>query len=75
MDEVLCVAEAPGFVGLVDVCDLPYWHAEPDVWTAALARLTPGSIYRVTGFGPVREAEELLSAARHCYLQLTGCLE
>ncbi|MFD0508721.1 hypothetical protein ACFQ0G_49690 [Streptomyces chiangmaiensis] len=59
----------------MDTCDLPRWHAQPDVWAAALARLTPGSSYQVAGYGPVREADELLSAARHCYLQLTGCLE
>ncbi|MEU6497100.1 inorganic diphosphatase [Streptomyces sp. NPDC046984] len=75
VDEVLCVSENPCFVGLVDVCDLPHWHAEPDVWAAVLARLTPGSAYRVAGLGPVREANERLSAAHHCYLQLTGCLE
>jgi inorganic pyrophosphatase len=75
VEEVLCVAEAPCFVDLVDLDDLPRWHAEPGVWASVLARLSPGGTYRVTGCGPVREADELLSAAHHAYLKLTGCLE
>ncbi|MBX7554302.1 inorganic diphosphatase [Streptomyces sp. NPDC004232] len=75
VDEVLCVAEEPCFVDLVDMGDLPRWHAEPDVWAQAFARLSSGGEYRVTGCGPVREADELLSSAHHAYLQLTGCME
>lgn len=75
VDEVLCVAEAPCFAGLVDVGDLPRWHAEPEVWAVAFSRLSPGNTYQVAGYGPVREADELLSTAWHAYLQLTGCLE
>ncbi|MEU1414825.1 inorganic diphosphatase [Streptomyces sp. NPDC049097] len=75
VNEVLCVAEDPCFGDLADTGDLPRWHAEPDVWAEALARLTPGRTYQVAGCGPARETEELLSAAHHCYLRLTGCLE
>ncbi|GAA3895812.1 inorganic diphosphatase [Streptomyces sp. NPDC003328] len=75
VNEVLCVAEAPCFGDLADSRDLPRWHAEPGAWAEALARLTPGRTYRVAGCGPARETEELLSAARQCYLRLTGCLE
>ncbi|MFE0546038.1 inorganic diphosphatase [Streptomyces sp. NPDC058891] len=75
VNEVLCVAEAPCFGDLADSRDLPRWHAEPSAWAEALARLTPGRTYRVAGCGPARETEELLSAARQCYLRLTGCLE
>ncbi|MFG3065005.1 inorganic diphosphatase [Streptomyces sp. NPDC048231] len=75
VNEVLCVAEAPCFGDLADSRDLPRWHAEPGAWAEALARLTPGRTYRVAGCGPARETEELLSAARQCYLRFTGCLE
>jgi inorganic pyrophosphatase len=75
VEEVLCVAEAPCFTDLVDMNDLARWHAWPDVWASALARLCPGSAYRVTGCGPAREADELLSSAHQAYLQLTGCME
>jgi inorganic pyrophosphatase len=75
VDEVLCVAEAPCFADLVDVSDLPRWHAEPEVWAVALSRLSRGPAYRVAACGPVREADALLSTAHHTYLQLTGCLE
>ncbi|MER7967517.1 inorganic diphosphatase [Streptomyces sp. NPDC096080] len=73
-DEVLCVAEAAPFTDLVDLADLPRWHARPEAWTAALVHLTPGSAYRIAGLGPAREANELLDIARHAYLQLTGYL-
>ncbi|MFI9629200.1 inorganic diphosphatase [Streptomyces sp. NPDC052042] len=75
VDEVLCVAEAEPFVDLVDAADLGRWHAEPDVWATALGRLSPGAVYRVTGCGGRREADQLVSDARHAYLRLTGCLE
>ncbi|MGW4031835.1 inorganic diphosphatase [Streptomyces sp. NPDC004838] len=75
MDEVLCVAEAAPFTDLVDLPDLPRWHAQPEAWAQALARLTPDSAYRIAGLGPAAEADELLGTARHAFLQLTGCLE
>ncbi|MER6500214.1 inorganic diphosphatase [Streptomyces sp. NPDC001455] len=75
VDEVLCVAEAEPFIDLVDATDLRRWHAEPDVWATALGRLAPGTAYRVTGCGSRREADQLVSDARHAYLRLTGCLE
>ncbi|MFF3731376.1 inorganic diphosphatase [Streptomyces sp. NPDC002476] len=75
VDEVLCVAEAEPFIDLVDATDLRRWHAEPDVWATALGRLSPGTVYRVTGCGSRREADQLVSDARHAYLRLTGCLE
>ncbi|MGI5440645.1 inorganic diphosphatase [Streptomyces shenzhenensis] len=45
VDEVLCVAEAAPFTDLVDLADLPAWHAQPEAWAKTLARLTPGSDY------------------------------
>lgn len=75
VEEVLCVAEAACFTDLVDLSDLPRWHAEPDVWAEALSRLAPGTEYRVAGYGPVREADSLLSSAHHAYLRMTGCMD
>ncbi|MFD5125696.1 inorganic diphosphatase [Streptomyces sp. NPDC058385] len=75
IDEVLCVAEVAPFTDLVDVVDLPRWHARPEAWATALACLIPGSAYQIAGLGPAREADELLDTARHAYFQLTGCLE
>ncbi|GGJ41507.1 inorganic diphosphatase [Streptomyces brasiliensis] len=75
VDELLCVAEAAPFTDLVDMADLPRWHAEPEVWAKALTRLTPGSSYEIAGLGPAGEADALLDTAWHAYLQLTGCLE
>ncbi|MEU6606515.1 inorganic diphosphatase [Streptomyces shenzhenensis] len=75
VDEVLCVAEAAPFTDLVDLADLPAWHAQPEAWAKALARFTPGSAYRIAGLGPAGEADELLDTAWHAFLQLTGCLE
>ncbi|GAA2489010.1 hypothetical protein GCM10023100_07530 [Actinocorallia cavernae] len=75
VDEVLCVAEAAPFTGLLDLADFPRWHAQPEAWAQALARLAPGSACQVEGVGPALEAGALLETARHAYLQLTGCLE
>lgn len=75
LDEVVCVAEAECFVDLVDVADLGRWHAEPAAWAAALGRLSPGSVYEVTGCGKRVEADHVVAEAQHAYLQLTGCLE
>lgn len=75
VEEVLCVAEAPCFAGLVDLPDLSRWHAEPEAWAAALARLSPEPAYQVEGLGPVREAADLLTDAHHSYLRFTGCPE
>ncbi|MFH8518418.1 inorganic diphosphatase [Streptomyces gelaticus] len=75
LDEVVCVAEAEPFVGLVDTADLGRWHAEPAVWAAALGRLSPGSTYQVMGCGSRKEADRLVADAQHAYLQLTGCMD
>ena len=74
-DELLCVAEDPDFAGLVDVDDLPRWHAEPEAWAAALDRMAPTAHHRVADCGPRAEAERLLEEARHAYLEFTGCLD
>lgn len=75
LDEVVSVAEAECFLGLVDVPDLPRWHAEPEVWVEALARLAPGHRYHVIGCGVRDEAEHLVSDAQRAFRRLTGCLE
>ena len=75
VDEVVCVAEAEPFVDLVDATDLDRWHAEPGAWVTALDRLSPGTRYRVTGYGDRREADQLVADAHRAYLRLTGCLE
>ncbi|WP_153812051.1 hypothetical protein [Streptomyces sp. SUK 48] len=63
------------FTGLAGLADFPRWHAQPEAWAHALARLAPGGACQVEGVGPATEAGELLEAARHACLRLTGCLE
>ncbi|MEU9244475.1 inorganic diphosphatase [Streptomyces sp. NPDC048385] len=75
VEEVLCVAEEPCFADLVDVADLPRWHAQPEAWAHVLSRCAPDRAYRVSGCGPVRETDALLAEARHAYLRFTGCME
>ncbi|MGJ5756372.1 inorganic diphosphatase [Streptomyces puniciscabiei] len=72
---LLCVAEDPSFIGLVDTGDLPRWHAEGDAWAAVLARLQHLDAGEVTDCGSRAEAEHLISTAHHAYERLTGCLE
>ncbi|MQY33999.1 Inorganic pyrophosphatase [Streptomyces sp. RB17] len=72
---LLCVAEDPSFIGLVDTDDLPRWHAEGDAWAAVLARLRHQAVDQVTDCGSRAEAEHLISDAHHAYERLTGCLE
>lgn len=72
---LLCVAEDPSFIDLVDTDDLPRWHAEGDAWAAVLARLQHQAVGTVTDCGTRAEAEHMLSDAHHAYERLTGCLE
>ncbi|MFF0126211.1 inorganic diphosphatase [Streptomyces mirabilis] len=72
---LLCVAEDPSFIDLVDTDDLPRWHAEGDAWAAVLARLQRQAASEVTDCGTRAEAEHLISDAHHAYERLTGCLE
>jgi inorganic pyrophosphatase len=74
-DDVVCVADDPACGELVAAGDLAYWCAEPDAWTTALARLSPGPMGVVTGYGPREEAEALLAQAHRAYERLTGCLD
>ncbi|MER6568535.1 inorganic diphosphatase [Streptomyces sp. NPDC001093] len=72
---LLCVAEDPSFIDLVDIDDLPRWHAEADAWAAVLARLQRRPVGEVVACGSRTEAEHLISDAHHAYERLTGCLE
>ena len=72
---LLCVAEDPSFIDLVDTDDLPRWHAEGDAWASVLARLQRQAVGEVVGCGTRAEAEHLISDAHHAYERLTGCLE
>ncbi|MFI6355227.1 inorganic diphosphatase [Streptomyces sp. NPDC050743] len=72
---LLCVAEDPSFIDLVDTDDLPRWHAEADAWAAVLARLQRRAAGQVTYCGTRTEAEHLVSDAHHAYERLTGCLD
>ncbi|MFD7530738.1 inorganic diphosphatase [Streptomyces sp. NPDC059849] len=73
LDEVVCVAEP--FDDPAGTADPGRRYAEPAAWAAVLGRLSPGTAYRVTGFGGREEADRLVADAQHSYLRLTGCLE
>ncbi|OIJ98900.1 hypothetical protein BIV23_29455 [Streptomyces monashensis] len=72
---LLCVAEDPSFIDLVDTDDLPRWHAGGDAWAAVLARLRHQPVGNANDCGTRAEAEHLISDARHAYERLTGCLD
>ncbi|MEU8974521.1 inorganic diphosphatase [Streptomyces monashensis] len=72
---LLCVAEEPSFIDLVDIDDLPRWHAEGDAWAAVLARLQHQDVGTATDCGTRAEAEHLVSECHHAFERLTGCLE
>ncbi|MFJ9542560.1 hypothetical protein ACIRPX_35645 [Streptomyces sp. NPDC101225] len=57
------------------MADLPRRHAEPEARANVRLRIVPGSVYRVSGCGPVREADTLLYEAEQTCLRLTGCME
>jgi len=74
-EELVCVSDNVCFDDLVDVSDLPRWHADPAAWAAALQRLSPGSPGVVVGCGQRAEAERWLAEAQDEFIRLTGCLE
>jgi inorganic pyrophosphatase len=76
IDELLCVSEDPHFSDVVDLDDLLQWRAGPAAWAALAQRLQPGGAEPdLVGCEPCRNAEQLLTDAKHTFLEATGCLD
>ena len=71
---LVCVAEVPPFIDLIDLAHPNPWHADADAWLHALRRLHTGSNTprHLQGLGDRRTAEAILAAARRRFAAGVG---
>lgn len=74
-EELVCMAEDPCFVDLVDVADLERWHAPPQTWADALARLDVLAQPVLVRCAARAQAEQHLAEGQNAFRRLTGSLE